>query len=86
VDAENRSKGFALKQGFEYDAFGMSRVFFNWDFEVGFFGRQPGKGDSNMAIKVTSTAFKDGDIIPKQYTCDGNDISPPLTWSEQSRD
>ena len=34
-----------------------------------------------MAIKVTSTAFKDGEIIPKQYTCDGNDISPPLTWS-----
>jgi len=34
-----------------------------------------------VAIKVTSTAFKDGEIIPKQYTCDGNDISPPLTWS-----
>jgi Raf kinase inhibitor-like YbhB/YbcL family protein len=34
-----------------------------------------------MAIKVTSSAFKDGEIIPKQYTCDGNDISPPLTWS-----
>jgi Raf kinase inhibitor-like YbhB/YbcL family protein len=39
------------------------------------------KGGSNMAIKVTSAAFKDGEIIPKQYTCDGNDISPPLTWS-----
>jgi Raf kinase inhibitor-like YbhB/YbcL family protein len=39
-----------------------------------------------MAIKVTSSAFKDGEIIPKQYTCDGNDISPPLTWSGVPQD
>ena len=34
-----------------------------------------------MAIKVTSTAFAEGGMIPKEYTCDGADISPPLSWS-----
>jgi hypothetical protein len=34
-----------------------------------------------MAIQVTSTAFKEGEMIPRQYTCDGKDVSPPLAWS-----
>ena len=34
-----------------------------------------------MALKITSLAFDEGDMIPKQYTCDGADISPPLSWS-----
>ncbi|MCX8108254.1 MAG: YbhB/YbcL family Raf kinase inhibitor-like protein [Verrucomicrobiae bacterium] len=33
-----------------------------------------------MSIKVTSTAFTEGGMIPKQYTCDGKDVSPPLAW------
>ena len=32
-------------------------------------------------IKLTSTAFKEGDSIPRQYTCDGVNISPPLEWA-----
>lgn len=32
-------------------------------------------------IGVESSAFKEGDMIPKKYTCDDIDISPPLTWS-----
>ena len=39
------------------------------------------KGDETMAITVTSTVFEEGGMIPKQYTCDGADISPPLSWS-----
>ncbi len=31
---------------------------------------------------LTSTAFEYEDTIPVTYTCDGEDISPPLTWSE----
>ncbi len=27
---------------------------------------------------LTSTAFADGDLIPEQYTCNGDDTSPPL--------
>ena len=34
-----------------------------------------------MGINVTSPAFKEGQAIPKQYTCDGINISPPLEWS-----
>ncbi|HEY3027874.1 MAG TPA: YbhB/YbcL family Raf kinase inhibitor-like protein [Pyrinomonadaceae bacterium] len=32
-------------------------------------------------IKVTSTAFKDREAIPSQYTCDGVNISPSLEWT-----
>lgn len=35
-----------------------------------------------MALSVTSTAFQGGDKIPDKYTCQGQDISPPLAWSE----
>lgn len=35
-----------------------------------------------MSIEVTSTAFKAGETIPKQYTGDGEDQSPLLRWSE----
>lgn len=34
-----------------------------------------------MALTITSPAFQDGAAIPSQYTCEGNDISPPLEWS-----
>ena len=30
---------------------------------------------------LTSTAFTGGDTIPRRYTCDGEDVSPPLSWS-----
>ncbi len=35
-----------------------------------------------MSIELTSTAFQKGETIPKQYTGDGADQSPPLRWSE----
>lgn len=34
-----------------------------------------------MAIQVMSSAFQEGGMIPADYTCDGKDISPPLSWS-----
>lgn len=34
-----------------------------------------------MEIKLTSSAFKEGEFIPKKFTCDGINISPPLNWS-----
>ena len=39
-------------------------------------------GDAPMSIELTSTAFQPGATIPKQYTGDGADRSPPLGWSE----
>lgn len=37
-------------------------------------------GGASMELK--SQAFQPGDLIPAKYTCDGQDISPPLTWSD----
>lgn len=34
-----------------------------------------------MAFTLTSSAFSEGNSIPSKYTCDGNDISPPLNWT-----
>ena len=31
-----------------------------------------------MDLKLTSTALSEGGVIPKPYTCDGEDVSPPL--------
>ena len=39
------------------------------------------KGASVIAIQITSTAFEDGGTIPVRYTCDGEDLSPPLVWT-----
>lgn len=33
-----------------------------------------------MALKITSIAFPHGGDIPVFYTCQGEDISPPLSW------
>ena len=33
-------------------------------------------------MKITSSAFSQGDPIPSLYTCKGKDISPPLGWAE----
>ncbi len=34
-----------------------------------------------MAIQVVSDAFAEGQQIPEKYTCDGQNISPPLRWT-----
>lgn len=34
-----------------------------------------------MALKITSSAFADNDEIPQKYTCEGEDLSPPLNFS-----
>jgi Raf kinase inhibitor-like YbhB/YbcL family protein len=36
----------------------------------------------NAVMKIESPAFKNGDRIPAQYTCDGADINPPLLISD----
>ncbi len=33
-----------------------------------------------MALEITSSAFAPGQAIPSEYTCDGDDESPPLSW------
>jgi hypothetical protein len=39
------------------------------------------KGARIMSFKLSSTAFVPGGMIPKQFSCDGTDLSPALEWS-----
>jgi Raf kinase inhibitor-like YbhB/YbcL family protein len=32
-------------------------------------------------MRITSSAFADGEEIPRKYTQEGSDLSPPLAWS-----
>lgn len=38
--------------------------------------------EGEMALVVSSSAFQEGTEIPTKYTCQGQDISPALSWSE----
>jgi hypothetical protein len=38
--------------------------------------------EKEMNVKLISAAFQNEETIPRKYTCDGKDISPPLSWSE----
>ncbi|MDE3096031.1 MAG: hypothetical protein KGK07_08520 [Chloroflexota bacterium] len=39
----------------------------------------PAKYGGISPMSVASSAFADGGGIPREYTCDGRDISPPLS-------
>ncbi|HUL42532.1 MAG TPA: YbhB/YbcL family Raf kinase inhibitor-like protein [Burkholderiales bacterium] len=34
-----------------------------------------------MTMTLTSASFPNNGAIPRRYTCDGEDISPPLMWT-----
>ncbi len=40
----------------------------------------PGKGIKGF--EITSRAFAHEGMIPARYTCDGDDVSPPLEWTD----
>ncbi len=33
-------------------------------------------------MRLSSSAFSDGAKIPRRFSCDGEDLSPPLQWSD----
>lgn len=35
-----------------------------------------------VPFALTSSAFSEGDALPKEFACDGTDVSPPLSWTE----
>jgi Raf kinase inhibitor-like YbhB/YbcL family protein len=39
------------------------------------------KGEAAMALQVTSPVFTEGETIPRKFTCDAENVSPPLAWS-----
>jgi hypothetical protein len=36
---------------------------------------------AGVEFALTSPEFADGGAIPRRYTCDGDDVSPPFAWS-----
>ena len=34
-----------------------------------------------VPFALTSSAFAEGDALPKEFACDGTDVSPPLSWT-----
>jgi Raf kinase inhibitor-like YbhB/YbcL family protein len=34
------------------------------------------------SLKVTSPSFKEGEMIPGKFTCDGENISPEIQWED----
>ncbi len=34
-----------------------------------------------MSFTIRSSAFAEGGEIPRRYTCEGEDVSPPLEWT-----
>jgi len=37
-----------------------------------------------MALELKSSAFKNGEFIPTKFTCQGEDVSPQLIWTDVS--
>ncbi len=46
----------------------------------------PVENDTVVTFDLSSTAFDSGDEIPVRYTCDGENISPDLAWTEPPED
>ena len=44
-------------------------------------GKQVEPGDIPMTVTINSTAFAVGQPIPTRHTADGENLSPPLAWS-----
>jgi len=40
------------------------------------------KGGAPMAFSISSPSFQNGKDIPKKFTCDGDDVSPALSWMD----
>jgi len=44
-------------------------------------GRKPGS-EIKQVMKIQSSAFNNNETIPVKYTCDGENINPPLSFSD----
>lgn len=44
--------------------------------------RGVGASQGISPLTVTSAAFAEGGMLPTRFTCEGEEVSPPLTWSD----
>jgi Raf kinase inhibitor-like YbhB/YbcL family protein len=59
--------------------FAVATVALLWATALG--AETPGKEAAPMALSLTSTSFTHRGGIPTAYTCEGQDVSPPLSWT-----
>lgn len=45
-------------------------------------GERSGGGDPGPVLELRSSAFSDGDLIPARYSRPGENVPPPLEWSD----
>lgn len=45
-------------------------------------GATAGQGAPSTSFELHTASFRPGGDIPKKFTCEGLDASPPLTWTE----
>ncbi len=48
-------------------------------------GSEQRQNVSPSGFRMASTAFNEGHAIPIRYTCQGEDVSPPLRWAQPPR-
>ena len=56
-----------------------------WGTESGFVSNaatSQNEGKHAMAFAISSKDFQNGSEIPKKFTCDGQDVSPDLSWTD----
>src|SRR5712691_3763122 len=58
----------------------MKHKFFNGAMAVALFGIVAVAQTRGGTMKITSSAFANGGIIPAEYSCDGEKVNPPLTF------
>lgn len=46
------------------------------------FASYPGPGTRHMGLAISSGSFPNGGDVPREFTCDGADVSPQLSWSQ----
>jgi hypothetical protein len=44
--------------------------------------KDPVQKEAAMSLHLSSSAFEALGTIPKRHTCEGEDVSPPLTWGD----
>lgn len=75
-----------MRMGAVLPALAALILVFGWDNRVGYSSEITGQStrsaqEVRMNIVVANGAFKDGEMIPAKYTCDGSELSPAIEWS-----
>ncbi len=67
-----------LRLGWRHDEFADVSLYLYRQF----YQSNPNAGGGAMNMTLTSSAFTHNGSIPARFTCEGEDLSPELTWSE----